>query len=154
MSFASATAIVRDRIDELANPLLTWYRVSSWFYFSMVGRSNRGAGLARAQDFQSRDYDPREPMKSIFALAAVMLMTIPTVASAEQSTMRNTPFIQLAAASCQSFFSQCRARCANNPKGESQAKCTSDHCAPKLASCRSSGCWTEGAAYGDRKSVV
>jgi len=53
-----------------------------------------------------------------------------------------------AASSCQSFFSQCAARCANNPKGETKAKCTADHCSPKLASCRQSGCWTEGNVYG------
>lgn len=52
------------------------------------------------------------------------------------------------AASCQNLFSQCSARCENNPKGETKAKCTSDHCAPKLASCRKSGCWTEGQNYG------
>lgn len=52
------------------------------------------------------------------------------------------------ASSCQSFFSQCAARCVNNAKGETKAKCTADHCSPKLASCRQSGCWTEGAAYG------
>jgi hypothetical protein len=56
--------------------------------------------------------------------------------------------IEAQASSCQAMFSQCAARCANNAKGEPQAKCTADHCRPKLATCQSSGCWTEGAAYG------
>jgi hypothetical protein len=76
--------------------------------------------------------------------------------------MRNLKLLSLAlgllgllaieANACQSFFSQCAARCENNPKGESKAKCTADHCSPKLASCRASGCWTEGAAYGGGKT--
>lgn len=53
-----------------------------------------------------------------------------------------------AQSSCRGFFSQCSARCANNPKGESKAKCTADHCSPKLSTCRRTGCWTEGAQYG------
>lgn len=55
---------------------------------------------------------------------------------------------ELHASSCQALFSQCSARCVNNTKGETKAKCTADHCSPKLASCRKSGCWTEGQAYG------
>ena len=53
-----------------------------------------------------------------------------------------------ASTSCQSFFNQCSARCVSNAKGETKAKCTADHCSPKLNSCRKSGCWTEGAAFG------
>lgn len=56
--------------------------------------------------------------------------------------------IEAQASSCQAYFSQCSARCVNNAKGETKAKCTADHCRPKLATCRRSGCWTEGAAYG------
>lgn len=87
-------------------------------------------------------------MKSISALAALSMVAFSTVALAQQSPSPKPPYIELAAATCQSFFSQCRARCANNPKGESQAKCTADHCGPKLASCRKTGCWAEGANYG------
>jgi hypothetical protein len=54
--------------------------------------------------------------------------------------------------SCQAFFNQCAARCATNAKGEPQAKCTADHCRPKLASCRQSGCWQEGQAFGGGKT--
>ncbi len=56
--------------------------------------------------------------------------------------------VDASASTCQSFFNQCAARCANNAAGHTKAKCTADHCRPKLASCRSSGCWKEGAAYG------
>lgn len=86
-------------------------------------------------------------MKIVIAIATTLLVGT-TALAAEPSGNSSDGRIQLAASSCQSYFSQCRARCANNAKGETQAKCTADHCSPKLASCRKSGCWTEGAAYG------
>lgn len=60
--------------------------------------------------------------------------------------------VEAQASSCQTLFNQCSARCVNNAKGHTQAKCTADHCRPKLATCRRSGCWTEGAAYGGGKT--
>jgi hypothetical protein len=57
-----------------------------------------------------------------------------------------------AQSSCNAFFAQCSERCVNNPKGESKAKCTRDHCGPKLATCRETGCWREGAKYGGQKA--
>jgi hypothetical protein len=57
-----------------------------------------------------------------------------------------------AQATCSSFFNQCSARCVNNAKGHTQAKCTADHCRPKLATCQRTGCWTEGAAFGGGKT--
>jgi hypothetical protein len=90
-------------------------------------------------------------MKSVIALAATFLFVSAPITLAEQPhSAQREALIRLAQASssCQNFFSQCAARCASNAKGESQAKCTADHCRPKLASCRKSGCWTEGAAYG------
>ena len=52
-----------------------------------------------------------------------------------------------AQSSCQAFYSQCSSRC-QNVTHEPPAKCVRDHCGPKLASCRRSGCWTEGAQHG------
>jgi hypothetical protein len=75
-------------------------------------------------------------MRAFVLLGAAAGLLVMLAAGADAST------------SCQSFFSQCSARCVNNAKGESKAKCTADHCSPKLASCRQSGCWTEGNAYG------
>lgn len=60
--------------------------------------------------------------------------------------------LEARASSCQAFFSQCSARCANNSQGHSKAKCTADHCSPKLSTCRQTGCWTEGKAYGGGKT--
>jgi len=49
--------------------------------------------------------------------------------------------------SCAGYFSQCKARCPQWSK-EPIAKCTADHCTPKLNACRRTGCWTEGPLYG------
>lgn len=74
-------------------------------------------------------------MRRLLVVAAAIALTSVATAQAQSS-------------SCQAFFNQCSARCVNNAKGETKAKCTADHCRPKLASCRQSGCWTEGAAFG------
>jgi hypothetical protein len=52
--------------------------------------------------------------------------------------------------SCAAFFNQCKARCPQWSK-DPVAKCTADHCSPKLATCRSTGCWTEGPRFGGGK---
>ncbi len=52
--------------------------------------------------------------------------------------------------SCTGYFNQCKARCPEWSK-EPVAKCAADHCAPKLRTCRSTGCWTEGPRYGGGK---
>ena len=52
-------------------------------------------------------------------------------------------------ASCQSWFSMCSARC--KTRAPTDANCVSDHCSPKLATCRQTGCWQEGALYGGGK---
>ncbi len=49
--------------------------------------------------------------------------------------------------SCAAIFSRCKARCPEWSK-EPIAKCAADHCSPKLATCRKTGCWTEGPRYG------
>lgn len=84
---------------------------------------------------------------------AAFVLILCSGAGAWAAEPRSDGSFQVAAGgSCQSFYSQCAARCANNKKGESQAKCASDHCAPKLAACRKSGCWQEGNDYGGGKS--
>ena len=50
------------------------------------------------------------------------------------------------AGSCKDFQNTCAARCRTREPGDKT--CVSDHCTPKLAQCRSTGCWQEGAAYG------
>lgn len=49
--------------------------------------------------------------------------------------------------SCAALFGRCKSRCPEWSK-EPLAKCTADHCSPKLATCRKTGCWTEGPRFG------
>jgi hypothetical protein len=56
-----------------------------------------------------------------------------------------------AQSSCAGLFSQCAARCREPSRKEPPAKCIADHCTPKRNSCRTTGCWTEGAKYGGAK---
>ena len=51
-----------------------------------------------------------------------------------------------AAESCSSFQATCAARCKERLPGDKS--CVSDHCTPKLAECRTTGCWQEGKLYG------
>lgn len=89
-------------------------------------------------------------MKFVTLAAAIAVAAMAAGAARASDPVPTSSPLKLAQAgsSCRNYFAQCSARCANNPKGESQAKCTADHCRPKLASCRRSGCWTEGKAYG------
>jgi hypothetical protein len=51
--------------------------------------------------------------------------------------------------SCQSWFRTCAARC--KERAPLDKNCISDRCTSKLSECRQSGCWSEGALYGDTK---
>jgi hypothetical protein len=55
-----------------------------------------------------------------------------------------------AQSSCQGMFSQCAARCKS--RAPTDKSCVSDHCSPKLATCRQSGCWQEGKQYGGQRT--
>ena len=48
--------------------------------------------------------------------------------------------------SCSATSSRCVARCKRDVPNDKA--CPTDHCLPKLAACKSSGCWTEGGRYG------
>ena len=50
------------------------------------------------------------------------------------------------AASCSDIHKTCVARCKRDNAADKL--CPSDHCDPKLAQCRSTGCWQEGQRYG------
>ncbi len=50
-------------------------------------------------------------------------------------------------ASCSSTLGTCAARCKkDNPTDKN---CVSDHCSPKFETCKTSGCWQQGARYGN-----
>ena len=51
---------------------------------------------------------------------------------------------------CQSWYNMCAQRCRERLPNDKS--CASDHCAPKLSSCKQSGCWLEGAQYGGGKT--
>lgn len=53
-------------------------------------------------------------------------------------------------ASCSAFQSTCAERC--RVRAPQDVNCVSDHCTPKLAACRRSGCWQEGRMYGGKKT--
>ena len=52
------------------------------------------------------------------------------------------------AASCSNFQNTCASNC--RAKHASDKDCVSDHCSPKLASCKSSGCWQQGGDFGNK----
>ena len=87
-------------------------------------------------------------IKSIFAFAVAGFLVTMSAVSFAQSP--NPDVILVAAGSCGGFYSTCAARCKkDNP---ADRNCASDHCAPKLAECKSSGCWHEGRRYGGGKT--
>lgn len=51
------------------------------------------------------------------------------------------------AASCSGSFNTCASRC--KTKYAHDKNCISDHCSPKLATCKSSGCWQQGGDFGN-----
>lgn len=51
------------------------------------------------------------------------------------------------AASCSGSFNTCAQRC--KTKYATDKNCISDHCSPKLATCKSSGCWQQGGDFGN-----
>jgi hypothetical protein len=84
-------------------------------------------------------------MKSLgsFLLAGVVLATL-TLAVAAQSSP-DASFRVAAAGSCQGWFGTCVSRCTTLKN----LNCDRAFCSNKLGTCRQTGCWTEGAAYGN-----
>jgi hypothetical protein len=80
-------------------------------------------------------------MKSITSvLLAGVILTAMSIAAAAQSSPGES-FRVAEAGSCRGWFSTCNGRC-------SGAKCGPGFCSGKLAECRQSGCFKEGADYG------
>ncbi len=77
-------------------------------------------------------------MKHIaFSLALLAASALSAVAQTP-----NPSRIQIAqGGSCSAWKATCEGRCAD-------AACRKNNCGPKMSACLSSGCWTEGAAYG------
>lgn len=53
-------------------------------------------------------------------------------------------------ASCSSYQTMCANRC--RQRAPQDANCVSDHCTPKLMTCKKDGCWQEGRQYGGQKT--
>ncbi len=86
---------------------------------------------------------------AVSSMAALVVVGLGT-AAAKADDMNIHDTMQLAAGSCTGTYSVCVARCRkDNPTDKA---CPSDHCAPKLSECRSTGCWQEGQRYGGRKT--
>ena len=88
-------------------------------------------------------------MRSFLMSAAFLVASVASGGSAFAGGPLDGSFQVAQAGSCQSSFRTCAARCKERaPKDKS---CASDHCSPKLAECRQTGCWQEGALYGGAK---
>jgi hypothetical protein len=85
-------------------------------------------------------------MKFLMSLALATVVIAAAASAGPAKSSPNGSFRIAAAGSCRTWFNTCSVRCGRNRDG--REKCTSDHCAPKLASCQSSGCWQEGDKNG------
>jgi hypothetical protein len=74
-------------------------------------------------------------------------MAVPLVAGADVLPPGSFKIAQ--GGSCQSWFRTCTVRC--KERAPLDKNCVADRCTPKLLECRQSGCWSEGALYGDTK---
>lgn len=90
-------------------------------------------------------------MRVLIAVATAGLLAITATGLAAQSYSRmpDGSFQVAQGGSCQSWFSNCASRC--KTRAPTDKSCVSDHCSPKLATCRRTGCWQEGAQYGGAK---
>lgn len=87
---------------------------------------------------------------SMRAIVATLIVSGAILVGAAQARSDATVATRLAAETCASFQNTCAARCKkDNPQDED---CVSDHCSPKLAQCRSTGCWEEGRRYGGKQT--
>ena len=86
-------------------------------------------------------------MLTALAAACLLLLTLPADA---QRGLPEGAFQVAAGGSCRGMFNTCAARCKQRLPNDKN--CTSDHCSPKLAECRQTGCWQEGANYGGGKT--
>ncbi len=85
-------------------------------------------------------------MKSIispFLTGAVL--TVMIVPAAAQSSPASGSFRVAEAGSCQGWFGTCLSRCST----QKALNCDKAFCSRKFESCRQSGCWTEGRAFGN-----
>lgn len=73
-------------------------------------------------------------MQKFFAAAAAALIVVLAADAAQ-------------AASCSGSFNTCAQRC--KTKYAADKNCISDHCSPKLSTCKSTGCWQQGGDFGN-----
>lgn len=85
-------------------------------------------------------------MQSIMRYASALCVVYAALIAAPALGMDKTAIQVAAAGSCTSTYNTCVARCRRDVPHDKA--CPSDHCAPKLTTCRSSGCWQEGQRYG------
>lgn len=86
-------------------------------------------------------------MRLVMEYGRAMILVYAALAAAPVlGAQKEAGLIQLAAGSCTSTYNTCVARCRRDVPHDKA--CPSDHCAPKLATCKSDGCWQEGQRYG------
>lgn len=77
-----------------------------------------------------------------------MIRSSLTAAFAALAAMSVMTFADYAeAASCSNSMSTCVNRC--KTKYASDKNCVSDHCTPKLNTCKTTGCWQQGGDFGN-----
>jgi hypothetical protein len=84
-------------------------------------------------------------IKLILCIGIVAVVAT-AIASAAPQSLPEGSYRIAAAGSCKSWFSQCAARCKAGAPAD--RTCVTDHCVPKLAECRATGCWQEAGQYG------
>jgi hypothetical protein len=86
-----------------------------------------------------------------FSFAAVFMVGALGIAPASVAGDLRTAQPQLLAqSSCNAMQSLCARRCKERVPDD--ADCVSDHCTPKLKTCRQDGCWQEGQRYGGART--
>lgn len=85
-------------------------------------------------------------------LKSRMMFAVALVALAiAGSAPAQAEILQLAqGTSCSSFQTTCANRC--RVRAPQDVNCVSDHCTPKLMTCKRDGCWQEGRQYGGKRT--
>jgi hypothetical protein len=92
-------------------------------------------------------------MKPIsLAILALFIAVAPALVVPALAEVSRVPgsYMTAQGGTCRSFQDTCAARCLARVPDDKN--CVSDHCTPKLAECRKTGCWQEGNLYGGAKT--
>ena len=89
-------------------------------------------------------------MPSFMRCMSAICIVYAALAAVPKSGIASGATLVAAAGSCTGIYNTCVARCRKDVPDDKA--CPSDHCMPKLATCKTSGCWQEGARYGGKQT--